>query len=106
MQKMSLVFFTAPSHEVSRTIIHELVENGLIACGTIIPQCTSIYRWQEHVEEHTESQSILKVAANLCDHVVARIHDMHPYDVPEIIVMPVSGGLPAYINWVVGTPSA
>lgn len=103
---MSVVLFTAPSHELARTIIFDLVEQGLIACGTIIPQCTSIYAWQGAVHEVTEAQTLLKVAEHAVDAAIARIHAMHPYDVPEILVMPVQGGLPAYIEWVLGQTSS
>lgn len=106
MQKMLVVLFTAPSHELARTIIFDLVEHGLIACGTIIPQCTSIYAWQGATHEVTEAQALLKVAERTADVVIARIHAMHPYDVPEIVVLPVQGGLPTYIEWVLAQTSS
>ena len=100
MQKMSVVLFSAPSLECAKTIIRSLVEDQVVACGTVIPHCTSIYSWQGAVHEATEAQAILKVSVEQTDTVVHAIEQMHPYDVPEIIVLPVVAGLPAYLEWV------
>lgn len=98
---MSIVLFSAPSHECARTIIRQLVEDRIVACGTVVPHCTSIYSWQGALHEATEAQAILKVSVEQIDAVVRTIEHLHPYDVPEIIVLPVVSGLPAYIEWVV-----
>ena len=100
MQKMSVVLFSAPSHECARTIIRQLVEDQSIACGSIIPGCTSLYLWQGALQETAEVQALIKLPSEQTDSVLRTIEQMHPYDVPEIIVLPVAAGLPAYIEWV------
>ena len=97
---MSVVLFTAPSHELARTIIYTLLDESSIACGTIIPGCTSIYRWQGAIHESTEAQALIKLSSTNVPQVIARIKELHSYDVPEIVALEADDALPAYLQWV------
>jgi periplasmic divalent cation tolerance protein len=77
-----------------------LVEERLAACGTLLPGATSIYRWQGAVEEAQEVQIILKTTTENVTKLIARVTEIHPYEVPEIICLQVADGLPAYLAWI------
>ena len=71
-----------------------------MACGHVMPAGTSIYRWEGHIEVAPEVQVFCKTAAARVEALVARIRALHPYDLPEILTLPVEGGLEAYRAWV------
>ena len=98
--RIVLVLTTAPSPEVAQTLVTTLVEESLIACGTILPGATSIYRWEGVVETATESQMLFKTPADRVTDLQRRFTELHPYEVPEFIVMPVESGLESYLAWV------
>ena len=76
------------------------MEERLAACGTVLPGAQSIYRWQGAVESAAEVQIILKTTTENVTKLIARITELHPYEVPEIVSMDVSAGLPAYLAWI------
>lgn len=91
---------TAPDIDTGARIARTLVEERLVACAALLPGVTSVYRWQGRVETSTEVQLVLKTARARADETVARVRALHPYEVPEILVLPVATGLPAYLGWV------
>ena len=93
------IFATAPDLETATSIITTLVNNHLVACGTIIPNVMSIYRWEGAVEHANEVQMVLKTDADVTL-VQTAFTELHPYDVPEFIVVEITDGLPAYLDWV------
>lgn len=93
------IFATAPDMNSARTIVTELVSKNLIACGSIIPGVESIYHWQGNIETSNEVQLILKTNASVTE-VQEAFTSLHPYEVPEFIVVEISDGLPAYLDWV------
>ena len=95
-----VALMTAPDPDVARRLVERLVEEGVVACGTILPGCTSIYRWQGAVERATEVQVLFKTTATGAERLVRRVPEMHPYDVPEVIVLPVETGYPPYLEWI------
>jgi periplasmic divalent cation tolerance protein len=95
-----LVLTTFPDEERARTAVEALVEQRVVACGTVIPGVTSVYRWQGTVETASEVQVILKTRADRAHDVQHAIAAQHPYDVPEILVLDVSGGSEAYLSWI------
>jgi periplasmic divalent cation tolerance protein len=95
-----LVLTNCPDEEVANTIALAVVEARLAACVNILPRVQSIYRWQGRVESATEIPLIIKSTATSYPALEALIRERHPYDVPEIIALPVTQGLPAYLNWV------
>ena len=95
-----LVLTNCPDEEVANTIALAIVEARLAACVNILPRVQSIYRWQGRVESATEIPLLIKSTAASYPALESLIRRHHPYDVPEIIALPVTHGLPAYLNWV------
>jgi periplasmic divalent cation tolerance protein len=99
-----LAIITTPSNEVARQIAFALVEQKLAACVNILPKITSIYSWEGELHEDGEVMLFCKTRAALfSDYLVPAVQKMHPYEVPEIIALPVSQGLPAYLDWVMAS---
>ncbi len=97
-----VVYSTFPSPEKAAEIIRTLVEEGLAACGNIIPAVRSIYRWQGAVHDDSESLAIIKTARARFDDLARRLVQLHPYELPEAIAVPVAAGHPPYLTWVTG----
>jgi periplasmic divalent cation tolerance protein len=95
-----VVLVTAPSQAVAEQIVTTIVEERLAACGNIVPGLTSIYRWQEAVERAEELLILFKTTRAMAPRVMARIEALHPYEVPEALVLPVDAGLVPYLAWV------
>ena len=94
------VFVTAPDKEVAVALARRVVEERLAACGNVIPHVTSVYRWDEKMREEEEVLLILKTSESRAASLVARVAELHSYDVPEILTLPVEGGSEAYLRWV------
>jgi periplasmic divalent cation tolerance protein len=101
-----VVFATFPDLETARRIVRKLVEERLAACGNLIPGVESIYRWQGAVETSAEILVILKTDHTRYPQLEKRLSEMHPYDVPECLALPVNHGLPAYLQWVADSTRA
>src|SRR5437868_13680515 len=95
-----LALCTFPDAKTARRIAREIVELRFAACGNILPQIHSIYRWQGKVESGEEALAIFKVSAARYSEFQARLSSLHPYEVPEIISCQVDAGLPDYLRWV------
>lgn len=100
MSELMLVFCNAPDAGCAERIARELVERRLAACVNILPPCRSIYRWQGQIEEQGEIPLLIKTGAARLAELTDALRMLHPYEVPEIIALPVSAGLPAYLDWV------
>lgn len=98
---LRVVLVTAPDAEVGKTIARALVEERLVACVNLLAGVLSIYRWQGKVEEAGEVLLVLKTVPHRLSAVVARVKELHPYKVPEVIALPVETALPAYAAWIV-----
>lgn len=81
-------------------MVEQLVARRLVACGQVLGPVASTYRWQGAVEHAEEWLALLKTRADRADAVVAAVAEMHAYEVPEIVVLPVTGGLAAYLDWI------
>ncbi|MBZ0217014.1 MAG: divalent-cation tolerance protein CutA [Fimbriimonadaceae bacterium] len=95
-----LVYATFPELAEAEEISRKLVDEKLIACANIFPGMISIYRWNEVVERGSEVVAIFKTRQALSGSVITRIEQLHTYDVPAIIVLPVSGGSESYRRWI------
>lgn len=91
---------TAPDAEVADVIARSLVEGRLAACVQQLPAITSTYHWEGEVERATEVLLLAKTTAETFDAVCAKVASLHPYDVPEILAVPVDQALTAYLEWV------
>ena len=94
-----IVLSTCSSPEEARSIAGELVSSRLAACVNVVPALSSIYRWQGAVEESSEWLLIVKTRRDLFDAVRKKIEEMHSYQVPEALALPVVDGAPAYLDW-------
>ena len=94
-----LVIANCPDEACANQIALAVVEAGLAACVNLLPRVQSIYRWQGAVESASEIPLLIKSTAANYPAVEARIGELHPYEVPEIIALPITQGLPAYLNW-------
>lgn len=95
-----VVLMTAPSQDVAKELVRRLVEEKLVACGNIVPGLLSIYRWDGEVQEDAEVLVILKTHAGTLSELERRAPELHPYEVPELLALPVTGGFPPYLDWV------
>jgi len=94
-----VVLVTTPDATVAEQLVRTLLDEGIIDCGSIVPGLDSIYRWQGQVERSAEVLLILKTTAAEVARLVARVPELHPYDVPEVLVLPVLAGHPPYLQW-------
>jgi len=101
MNPILVVFCTCPDENVARELARGLVEQRLAACVNILPEIRSIYRWQGAVSEDGESLMVIKTSRSAWERLENWLNRNHPYDLPELIAMPVDQGLPAYLEWVV-----
>lgn len=95
-----LVLTTLPDAGLARDLVRTLVTLRLVACGTVVSRVTSVYRWEGRIEEAEEAQVILKTRRGCWEALQSRLAELHPYEVPEILALPVENGLPAYLAWV------
>jgi periplasmic divalent cation tolerance protein len=95
-----VVWTTVPARNAP-TIARALVEEGLAACVTAIGDVRSVYRWRGKVERARETLLVIKVATRSVRSSIARLLELHPYEVPEVLVLRPEAGLAAYLRWVV-----
>lgn len=94
-----MVIITAPDEKEARRISNTLVEEKLIACANRFP-VNSIYTWQGKIEDEAEVMLLCKTREDRLDAVISRVKELHSYDVPEIIAIPIIGGSKDYLDWV------
>lgn len=94
-----IVITTVVSPEEAARMGHALVEERLAACATLVPSIHSIYRWQGQIESSAESLLILKTSTDRLDALEMRLLELHGYQTPEFLVLPVEAGSRAYLAW-------
>ena len=94
------VYATFGSDEEARRIARQLVEERLAACANILAPCHSVYRWKGSIEEAAEVPVLFKTRADAADGLIARLGELHSYDVPAAVVWPIVDALPDYAQWV------
>jgi periplasmic divalent cation tolerance protein len=99
MSDFQIVLCTCADREQAEQIAHRLVERQLAACVNILPGVHSIYRWQGGVESAAEVLMLIKTRAALCNDVQATIASLHSYEIPEFLVLPITGGSEPYLAW-------
>ena len=95
-----LVLTTLGAGADAAAFARTLVDERLAACVNVLPAMTSIYRWKGAVEEDREQQLVIKTTPGRVAALEARFRDLHPYEVPEFLVLPAGGGSAAYLAWV------
>ncbi len=99
-EKILLALSTFPDAETVRRISNELVAQKFVACANILPSVESIYTWKGKIEKADETLVFFKLSEDRQTAFQEKLRSLHPYDVPEIIFVPISSGLPDYLRWV------
>lgn len=94
-----LVLCTAPDGDVAARLARGLVDAKLAACVNVVPGLRSFYSWQGEVHDDPEVQLLIKSRQSCFDRLEAWLGEQHPYDVPEILALPIEGGSKAYLSW-------
>jgi periplasmic divalent cation tolerance protein len=100
MHDALVVLVTAPSPDQAAEIARALVEERLAACGNVVPAIRSIYRWEGKVHDDAEALLVLKTTRGRFEALRDRVLALHPYDVPEVLALPVEAGNAAYLAWI------
>ncbi|NLG63418.1 MAG: divalent-cation tolerance protein CutA, partial [Candidatus Cloacimonetes bacterium] len=90
---------TAPDMTTAERLGERLVEERLAACANIVPGIVSIYRWDDRVQRDEEVLIVLKTEQERVEALRERVVTLHPYDVPEVVVLPITGGHVPYLEW-------
>jgi periplasmic divalent cation tolerance protein len=96
---IQIVLTTAATPEEATRLARTLVEERLAACATIIPSVHSIYHWQGQIESATETLLLLKTSPDRIEALEARLHQLHSYQTPEFLVLPVDTASQPYFEW-------
>jgi periplasmic divalent cation tolerance protein len=96
-----LCFCTCPDAGSAARLADALVDERLAACVNLVPGLRSVYRWQGAIEHSDEVLLLAKTSRDRFDALTARVRELHPHELPEVIAVEVAGGLPAYLDWVV-----
>ena len=94
------VYATFADAAEAERIARILVEERLAACANILGPCRAIYRWEGAVEQADEIAALFKTRADAAERLIARLGELHSYDVPAAVVWPIADALPAYAQWV------
>jgi periplasmic divalent cation tolerance protein len=98
--RFAVALSTAPNVEKASEIARTLVQEGIVACVNIVPGVRSIYFWDGELCDGAEVLCVMKTRADRIDALRERLPALHPYEVPELIVLDVADGLEAYLSWV------
>ena len=98
-KEFQIVLTTCPDAGVAEHIARVLVEEGLAACVNILAPVRSIYKWRGGIEDASEQLLVIKSTAARFAAIRDRLRDLHPYELPEIIAVPIADGLPEYLAW-------
>ena len=100
MTDAQLVLTTLPNADKAVEVARVLVEERLIACANIVPAVRSIYRWQDKIQDENEVLVVMKTKSDQIERLKARILELHPYEVPEVLAMPIENGYAGYLEWI------
>ncbi|MBS2021575.1 MAG: divalent-cation tolerance protein CutA [Deltaproteobacteria bacterium] len=99
MTDAQLVLTMLPTADAAVELARAVVDEKLAACCNLIPAVRSIYRWQDKLQDENEVLVLIKTRAEQLDRLKARILELHPYEVPEVLVLPVESGYAGYLEW-------
>ncbi|MDV6340166.1 divalent-cation tolerance protein CutA [Nitrosomonas sp. Is35] len=98
-----LIISNFPDEKSAMQLAEALIHQQLAACVNVLSPCASVYRWQGKIESAGEIPVLIKTRKQHYDRVEQLIKMMHPYELPEVIMVPITGGLPAYLQWIADT---
>jgi periplasmic divalent cation tolerance protein len=99
-EEFVIVLTTLPADGDAETLASQLVEERLAACVNILPAMRSVYRWKNAVERADERQLVIKTTRSRLTALESRLRELHPYDVPEFVVLAIDSGSDNYLSWV------
>jgi periplasmic divalent cation tolerance protein len=99
MTEILMVWSTFPDEETAAKIVRILVDERLIACAQLTPNVRSIYRWKDAIEDQREVVGVMKTRKQDWAALLSRIHELHPYEVPEVVCVRMAAGAPKYLEW-------
>jgi periplasmic divalent cation tolerance protein len=102
---VAVVYTTIDNIQDARKIANTLVEEQIVACANIIPKIESVYRWKGKIENEDECVIIAKTPDSNVKKTIQRIKELHKYELPDIIVIPIVGGLKEYLDYIVNETS-
>ncbi len=100
MSDVRIVLMTVPDTQTGERIARDLVDSELAACVSLVPGLTSIYRWKGEVHADAEVLAVVKTTQAVVERLLERAAELHPYDVPELVSLPVSEGYGPFLEWV------
>ena len=100
MNKFILILVTAPDIKLARSLVNEALKPKLAACANIIPSIESHYWWKEKLENEREVLILFKTIEENVPELKQTIFNLHPYDNPEFIAIPIASGSQKYLNWI------
>lgn len=100
MVSTCIVMVTAPSKAVAHDLARRVLSERLVACVNVVGGVHSLFRWKGEIEEADEVVLLLKTRADRVDTLRRRVVSLHPYEVPEFVVLPIADGLEAYLGWI------
>lgn len=95
-----LIITTCPNMDVARTLADALVTERLAACVNILPAGLSVYEWKGRVERESEYLLLIKSRSDRLSQLEQRVCELHPYELPELIAVPIKEGLSSYLSWI------
>jgi periplasmic divalent cation tolerance protein len=95
-----LMFCTCPDEAIAQRIADALIKERLAACVSLMPGITSIYHWNGQIQSDPEVLVLIKTIEARVAALTERLRELHPYEVPEIIAVPITEGLPDYLSWI------
>jgi periplasmic divalent cation tolerance protein len=106
MPEATVVVLTSlASEEAAVPFVRTLLDLRLVACATILPPARSFYHWEGHITEEREVVILLKTRRERLEALTEVFERLHPYDIPEMLTLPVQGGLPSYLGWIAAEAS-
>jgi len=100
MMDTLLVLTNLPDRIAAKALANALIERRVAACVNVLAECTSAYRWNDKVETATEVPMLVKTSAAAYPALERAIRELHPYELPEIVAVPIRCGLPDYLAWI------
>jgi periplasmic divalent cation tolerance protein len=94
-----IVLVMAKDQAEARHIGERLVEERLVACANVVPGVDSTYRWKGKVERASEALLLMKTSSEKLDRLISRVKELHSYEVPEVLALPIERGSPEYLKW-------
>ena len=97
---LTMIYITTPSPQEALRIGRAVVADRLAACANVLPGVTSVFRWQGEVQEEGETALILKTRSDLVERLTTRVKELHSYDCPCVVALPIAGGNPDFLQWI------